>query len=245
MRAGGERTVAVLDLGGAKNRLPHFEMAELGGFRLIDWVIERVRQASTIDELLVAIPDGEDDGLLTHLAVEHAVSVVRGPRDDALHHIVTAARRSRADVIVCVSVANPLVDPVEIDRVVRFFRASRPDCACEDASDYCASGLAGPVVSRAALEYLEMCVTDPQSRECATLVSLASAENLRVEAARPPSVLASSDVKLDIVTEADLGRLRGLLSLVQQEERHAGDPRSLPATAFVAAWREQQRRGHH
>jgi spore coat polysaccharide biosynthesis protein SpsF len=116
-------------------RLPHKVLADIAGRSLISRVLERVRAASTLDDLVVATTlEAADDTLVELIRKTEDCRVFRGSRDDVLDRYYRAAELARADVIVRVTADDPLKDPGVIDRAVSEFRA-------DPLLDYCSNTL--------------------------------------------------------------------------------------------------------
>ncbi|MBI5258796.1 MAG: glycosyltransferase family protein [Burkholderiales bacterium] len=121
------RTVAVVQARMSSSRLPGKVLMSLGSRPLICFMLERVRRARTVDEIVLATStDGSDDALAE--AVSRAgFAVHRGSLDDVLARFAGAAVGRGADVVVRLTGDCPLIDPAIIDRVVSQLRANRLD----------------------------------------------------------------------------------------------------------------------
>jgi len=115
---GRARTVAILQARLSSSRLPGKVLLPLGGKPLIAFMIERVRRAGSIDELVLATSRQASDDPLADAVEALGVRVVRGPLEDVLARFALAAELTSPDVIVRLTGDCPLIDPVLIDRVV-------------------------------------------------------------------------------------------------------------------------------
>lgn len=116
------RAVAVLPARLSSRRLPGKVLADLGGAPLIARVIERVRRAASIDEVIVAT-DAEE---IANAVAPLEIRVIRtGPAESGTDRVAraVAAERVVADVIVNVQADEPFVDPGLIDRIVEIVGA--------------------------------------------------------------------------------------------------------------------------
>src|SRR5262249_30732614 len=99
-------------------------------------LLERLRRASSLDEIVLAVPEGAADDVLAELAERNSVRCTRGSASDVLSRYVTAARAARADVVVRITGDCPLVDPTLVDAVVQTL--------CDGALDYVRTSLRFP-----------------------------------------------------------------------------------------------------
>ena len=101
-------------------RLARKVLADVAGRPLIRRVIERVRAAVGIDDLVVATTtEVEDDELVAALAQEWGCGVFRGSRDDVLERFHDCAVAERAEVIVRITADDPFKDPAVVGRALQ------------------------------------------------------------------------------------------------------------------------------
>jgi len=111
------RAIAVLPARLESSRLPRKVLADLGGSPMIVRVVEQVRRASSIAEVIVATDADEIAAAVASLDVR----VIRtGPADSGTDRVARAlaAERVAADVVLNVQADEPFVDPGLLDRMV-------------------------------------------------------------------------------------------------------------------------------
>jgi len=123
------KIVGIIQARMGSSRLPGKMMMDLCGFPLIQWVIERCKRSTLLDEIVVATTKNAEDDALIETAYNLGVKTYRGSESDVLGRFVEAAKLYDAEVIVRVCADNPLVAPEEIDRLIDFFLKGRPDYA--------------------------------------------------------------------------------------------------------------------
>jgi len=109
------RIAGVIPSRWGSTRFPGKSLALIGGRPLVVWVIERVRQASQLDEILVAT----DDARIAEVARKAGatVAMTRADHPSGTDRIAEAIRQIDADVVVNIQGDEPLIDPGLIDRV--------------------------------------------------------------------------------------------------------------------------------
>ena len=122
-------------------------LQDLGEKTALIRTLDRCAEIPGIDLVICAIPDSEAD---TQLALEilrngHLLSV--GPGDDLLANCAFAAEDFGVETIVSINSANPFIDPQICGRVLRLFRDSRADFACNDMPRLFPAGLECSVFS--------------------------------------------------------------------------------------------------
>jgi spore coat polysaccharide biosynthesis protein SpsF (cytidylyltransferase family) len=162
------RTVAVVQARMGSRRLPGKVLASLAGTPVLAHVIARVRQATTVDDVVVATSVAAGDDPIAAWCLAHDVPCVRGSESDVLSRYALAAAERGADVIVRVTADCPLLSPAVVDAVVR----ARADATADYASNTLARGfphgLDVECMTRAALDTAAAAATVPDEREHVT-----------------------------------------------------------------------------
>jgi spore coat polysaccharide biosynthesis protein SpsF len=112
------------------SRLPGKVLEDIGGQPMLAQVVERVRRAKRVDEVVVATTSDPADDPIEILCRERGYLFHRGSMFDVLDRFYQAARRFRAEVIVRVTADCPVIDPAVVDQVVGEFFAQQADFAC-------------------------------------------------------------------------------------------------------------------
>jgi spore coat polysaccharide biosynthesis protein SpsF len=116
------RVVAVVQARMASTRLPGKVLLPLSDKPLLERMLERVRSAALLDDLVVATTTMAADEPIVALCRRIGVSVVAGHPTDLLDRHYRVGTRYRADAVVKIPSDCPLIDPRIIDLVIRRFR---------------------------------------------------------------------------------------------------------------------------
>lgn len=112
------RTVAGIQARMSSTRLPGKSLADLGGAPLIARVVDRVRAAKRVEEVVVLTSvDASDDPLAAWLESAN-IQVRRGPLEDVLARYLALEAEFGPDYVVRVTGDCPLVEPTFIDAQV-------------------------------------------------------------------------------------------------------------------------------
>jgi spore coat polysaccharide biosynthesis protein SpsF len=101
-------------------RLPGKSLLDLAGAPLVGRILERVKRCETVSEIVLATPDARSDDPLAALAGTYGVRLFRGSENDLVDRFYRCATECRADVVLRLPGDNPVPEPREIDRLVRF-----------------------------------------------------------------------------------------------------------------------------
>jgi len=209
------RAVAIVQARMSSSRLPGKALADLGGRRAIDMVLDRLSRCTELADTVVATSDDpSDDALVVSLATR--APVVRGALEDVLARYELAAREHPCDAVVRVTGDCPLIDPEVVDLVISRWRSSHAAYAANviDPRTF-PKGMDTEVMTSDALLAAAAEATDPFDREHVTPFIRSRPERFPQERVvlEPPA----PELRLVLDTREDLVALRALI------EQHGPD----------------------
>lgn len=226
--------MAIVQARMGSSRLPGKVLELAAGRTLLEHVLTRVKMATSLDDIWVATTDQAADDPVEEAARALGFSVFRGSEDDVLSRYVGAAEASRADVIVRITADCPLMDPAEVDRVVRLFLSAA------GGLDYAANqgpserrGPLGLAVEAFTIEALEKSAREGREarhREHVTPYLYEAPGRFRTALFHPE--IDRSELRLTVDTPDDLALVRAVLAAIE------GDPEA-SALATVARLLDQ------
>jgi spore coat polysaccharide biosynthesis protein SpsF (cytidylyltransferase family) len=118
-----EKVVAVIQARMSSNRLPRKVALDIHGTCLLERVIDQVRRASSVDEIVVATSISPDDEVIERICRRVSTDCHRGSLSDVRSRYVDVGRARGAAIVVRVTADNPLTEPAFIDALVRALEA--------------------------------------------------------------------------------------------------------------------------
>jgi len=199
------KAVCILQARMGSARLRGKVLAEICGRPMLAHIIERLRHARTVHEIVVATTINAEDDVIADLARESQVSSFRGAADDVVDRITRAAEQRRAELVVHACGDNPLVDPETVDRLVT---------QCREG-DYGFAFMAGLPVGAGAdvfasrtLISVDRLAKDPAHREHVNAYVFDHLERFKVARLFPDAALQRPDLRLTVDTAEDLYLVR-------------------------------------
>lgn len=216
------RVVMILQARTGSTRLSGKVLMLLAGRPLLARILERVKRAQRLDEIVVATTQKPEDDAVERVAATEDVAVFRGSENDLVDRYYQAAVVHAADVVVRLPADNPVPEPVEIDRIIAFHL----DGGCEFSSNLAQvfgngypDGIGAEVIEKWALEEVWRTATDPLDREHPHLnffdYAMQTArrpDRYRVGTVPCPAEFRRPDLVLDVNTRAQyefMARLYG------------------------------------
>ena len=204
------KTIAIIQARIGSTRLPYKMMLSLHGKPIIEWVIKRVQKATLLDDIVVAIPIGEDNDILAKYIEDLDVKVFRGSEDNVLERFYKASQNFKATHIVRVCADNPLIDSKEIDNLTEFYKENPCDYAYNHIpkENLYPDGLGAEIISYELLEQLYKTVTEQKHKEHCLSYITDNADKFAIKTFDPKEKeLHHPELKFDIDTFDDYYKL--------------------------------------
>lgn len=99
-------------------RLPKKALISIAGMPALSHLFERLKQAKSIDEIVLCTTTNNEDDELILVAENHGIKCHRGPVDDVLGRMLGAVEGHSVDAIVRATADDILIDPNYLDRTV-------------------------------------------------------------------------------------------------------------------------------
>jgi len=117
------KKVCVVQARMGNSRMPGKNGLMILGKPQIWHVLNRVKKATTFTEIMLAIPHEANGGIMKEAARDLDIPVLdyKGNSDDLVHRYCLAADIMDGDIIIRIPGDNTMIDPDEIDRIVKFY----------------------------------------------------------------------------------------------------------------------------
>ena len=112
LKSSKRKTVAIIQARLTSTRLPRKVLLRIKGKTLLQHTIDRVRQATLVDDVIVAAP---------HKIPFKNATLFIGSEKDVLERYYWCARAYQASIIVRVTADCPMIEPAVIDYAIQYF----------------------------------------------------------------------------------------------------------------------------
>jgi len=123
------KTLAIVQARMGSGRLPGKVLMDLGGESVLARVVQRVRRAALVHEVIVATSASEKDDAVVAECRRMQVTCFRGSEHDVLDRYYKCAQSHAADAVVRITADCPLIDPDLVDATIQAFLDSPSDYA--------------------------------------------------------------------------------------------------------------------
>lgn len=118
------KIVAIIQARMGSTRLPGKVLRQVLEKPLLVYQLERVARAKLIDEMIVATTERRIDDPIVLLCQALGIAYYRGSENDVLNRYFEAASFINAEVVVRLTSDCPLIDPEQIDKVIKSYLLS-------------------------------------------------------------------------------------------------------------------------
>ncbi|HEV8052354.1 MAG TPA: glycosyltransferase family protein [Parachlamydiaceae bacterium] len=166
-----KRVVIILQARMGSTRLPGKPLKKVLNRPLLSFQVERLRRAQLVDEIIIATTTEPQDDLIVQFCKDEKIAYYRGSALDVLDRYRQAAKNAHADIVVRVTGDCPLIDPEEVDKVIKFYLDHLPeyDYVSNSLERTYPRGLDTEIFSMAMLEEASKEAKLPSEREHVTL----------------------------------------------------------------------------
>ena len=139
------------------------------GYTVLDFVISQIKCCKSIDEIIVATTNLDEDDQIKKVIKKNKVKFFRGNPYDVLDRYYQCAKRFHLTSIVRITSDNPLIEPTLVDQVVEKFKDGQYDYVNNFTPRTFPYGTEAEVFSLETLEKTWKMAKKPAEREHVTL----------------------------------------------------------------------------
>jgi spore coat polysaccharide biosynthesis protein SpsF len=216
------KTLAIIQARMGSERLPGKMMLEIAGEPLLKLIFDRLKRAKGVDKIVLATSTNAENDVLEKLAKQESIEYYRGSEDDVLDRFYQVSQREKDfRFIVRVCGDNPLVDPEEVDRLIRFHQEGGYDYSFNHIpyqDNGYPDGVGAEILSRDKLKYIWEKADQAKQREHCLDYIWDNMSQFKVGVLKARKSIRRPDVRLDIDTGEDLLFIKNLLNRLSYDQ---------------------------
>ena len=196
-----KKILSIIQARMGSERFPEKMITSLGPHKIIEWVFKRSIKSKLTNKTILATSTLSRDDKLVHLAKDNKIDSFRGNEKDVLGRYYKSAVAFNGDIIVRICADNPFIDPVEIDRLIKFFKNNKCDYAFNHQSrmeSKYADGFGAEIFTFDLLKKINSLAIKSNHREHVTLFLWEENHNFIMKPVPAPESLSYPDHKYDI-----------------------------------------------
>ena len=211
------RFVATLACRNRSTRLYAKPLQLLGHQTILEHLVERIRRIKRLDQILLAISDGEENRVYIEYANRLGLEYVFGDEKDMQGRLILAGDKAQASVILRITTECPFPYVENIEALLDRHLAENADLTvCEGLPE----GTYSEIISLAALKRAHEEGEDRHRSEYSTLYLCEHPEKFRLLRVTAPPHLHRPDIRLTVDYPEDLIVCRALVEALGQGGRY-------------------------
>lgn len=189
-------------------RLPKKVLYEICGVPLISHIIRRLSLCSCIDKIVLATSLHRENDALENIASVEGVDSFRGDEEDVMKRFYQVVGKYDPEHIVRVCADNPLIDPLEVDRIIRHHLKTKADYSFNHTpamNNNYPDGVGAEIFRSAVIKDLfENKKLNLSEREHINEYIWNNLKEFHIETLKAPLNIADPEVRLDVDVKSDL-----------------------------------------
>ncbi len=202
--------VATLACRAESSRMYGKPLQRVGDRPILAHLVERLKRAAVIDEIVLAIADTPSRSAFVEFANKYNLEYIVGSEPDVLDRLIQAGNAANADHIARVTTENPFVYWENLDELVREHAEHNADLTTTRDLPL---GTTVEIVALDALEKAHKHGGDKYRSELCTLFLVEHPQCFTIQAFDPPEHLNRPEIRLTIDNPEDLVLARRLYDL--------------------------------
>jgi len=113
-----KKIICIIQCRLGSTRFKNKALKKIGNYRIIEWVIRRVKESKRVDKIYLATTRKKEDIKLVEIAKNLKIEVYRGSSDNVFSRFYKIFRTENPDYVIRVCADNPFISSTEIDKLI-------------------------------------------------------------------------------------------------------------------------------
>jgi|TARA_B100000953_G_scaffold96890_1_gene79392 spore coat polysaccharide biosynthesis protein SpsF (cytidylyltransferase family) len=195
------------------SRLPNKVVAEIEGKPMIFYVIDRIKQIKSVEQIILATTQEENDKILTEIAKQNSIGSFVGDSIDVLDRGYQCALQNNADPIIRITGDCPLIDPDIVEEMLEFYLKNNYDYVSNRINPKYPDGLDVEIYSFNTLQMAAQNAKWSSERELVTTYITKNPKNFKIFSYENQEDL--SEYRWTVDEQKDLEFIRKIYSIMK------------------------------
>ena len=210
--------LAIIQARMGSSRFPGKIMKELNGKPIIQHIVDFLKYSKTIDKIVIATTDLQEDDVVDSFAKKLKIECFRGSSENVLERFYKCAKKFNADLIIRLTADNPLINPKIIDDLINLCK----NYNCDYVSNclhltYPYGYSACEIFTFSTLTRLYETQKDPKSLEHVTSFVRENPHLFNIQELSAPENLSRPNWRLSVDTVEDYSKMQKIFSSLYHE----------------------------
>jgi len=208
-----KKITVIIEARTSSSRLPNKVVAEIEGKPMIFYVIDRIKQIKSVEQIILATTQEENDKILTEIAKQNSIGSFVGDSIDVLDRGYQCALQNNADPIIRITGDCPLIDPDIVEEMLEFYLKNNYDYVSNRINPKYPDGLDVEIYSFNTLQMAAQNAKWSSERELVTTYITKNPKNFKIFSYENQEDL--SEYRWTVDEQKDLEFIRKIYSIMK------------------------------
>ncbi len=208
-----KKITVIIEARTGSSRLPNKVVAEIEGKPMIFYVIDRIKQIKSVEQIILATTQEENDKILTEIAKQNSIGSFVGDSIDVLDRGYQCALQNNADPIIRITGDCPLIDPDIVEEMLEFYLKNNYDYVSNRINPKYPDGLDVEIYSFNTLQMAAQNAKWSSERELVTTYITKNPKNFKIFSYENQEDL--SEYRWTVDEQKDLEFIRKIYSIMK------------------------------
>jgi len=208
-----KKITVIIEARTGSSRLPNKVVAEIEGKPMIFYVIDRIKQIKSVEQIILATTQEENDKILTEIAKQNSIGSFVGDSIDVLDRDYQCALQNNADPIIRITGDCPLIDPDIVEEMLEFYLKNNYDYVSNRINPKYPDGLDVEIYSFNTLQMAAQNAKWSSERELVTTYITKNPKNFKIFSYENQEDL--SEYRWTVDEQKDLEFIRKIYSIMK------------------------------
>ena len=208
-----KKITVIIEARTGSSRLRNKVIAEIEGKPMIFYVIDRVKQIKSVEQIILATTQEENDKILTEIAKQNSIGSFVGDSIDVLDRGYQCALQNNADPIIRITGDCPLIDPDIVEEMLEFYLKNNYDYVSNRINPKYPDGLDVEIYSFNTLQMAAQNAKWSSERELVTTYITKNPKNFKIFSYENQEDL--SEYRWTVDKQKDLEFIRKIYSIMK------------------------------
>ena len=208
-----KKITVIIEARTGSSRLPNKVIAEIEGKPMIFYVIDRIKQIKSVEQIILATTQEKNDKILTEIAKQNSIGSFVGDSIDVLDRDYQCALQNNADPIIRITGDCPLIDPDIVEEMLEFYLKNNYDYVSNRINPKYPDGLDVEIYSFNTLQMVAQNAKWSSERELVTTYITKNPKNFKIFSYENQEDL--SEYRWTVDEQKDLEFIRKIYSIMK------------------------------
>ena len=208
-----KKITVIIEARTGSSRLPNKVVAEIEGKPMIFYVIDRIKQIKSVEQIILATTQEENDKILTEIAKQNSIGSFVGDSIDVLDRGYQCALQNNADPIIRITGDCPLIDLDIVEEMLEFYLKNNYDYVSNRINPKYPDGLDVEIYSFNTLQMAAQNAKWSSERELVTTYITKNPKNFKIFSYENQEDL--SEYRWTVDEQKDLEFIRKIYSIMK------------------------------